>query len=261
VAIPAIAGLVAWVMPVRQTTPFHRFWLFVAGVALSGLIYLQQWETRVAHSQEMAKLATKEDIANSAADIVKEFQKSQTQEVSRSPGVPPTMPKSSQKNEQASKGTHENPDKVQNDTNSFSKGIQELKSLIVGQHWGLNADQLVVLSQRMLPFAATVNTWQGGDDMVTAILGNQDSMKFAFNLVMALRSAGWNLPGSGFSQAIFTGYPTGFIIQIHSREDATMPIVKQLVATMQQDNIQVHGEIADKVPPGQCRMIVGAKPE
>ena len=63
VAIPAIAGFVAWIIPVKQTTSFHRFWLFVGGVIFSSLVYLQQWETGITHAKEIAKLATKEDLA------------------------------------------------------------------------------------------------------------------------------------------------------------------------------------------------------
>jgi hypothetical protein len=258
VAIPALAGLVAWVIPVKQATRFHRVWLFVGGVVLSGLIWLQQWETGVSHAREMAKLATKEDIAKlpSAADIVKEFQKSQTKELSRSPGVPPVLPK-------LRPPIHDNRETnaVKDNSDSVNKGIQELKSLIVGQRWGLSAEQLVVLSRMMAPYASVFNSWQGGGDLITAILGNQDSTRFALNLVASLRSAGWNLPGSGFSQAIFTGNPVGLIVQIHSRDDANMPALNQLLAIVQEDKIQFHGEIADTVLAGQFRIIIGARPE
>jgi hypothetical protein len=62
VAIPTILGFAAWVIPVKQTTAFHRWWLFAGGLAFSGLIGLQQWKTTTAHAKEIAGLATKDDI-------------------------------------------------------------------------------------------------------------------------------------------------------------------------------------------------------
>ena len=79
VAIPAVAGLVAWVIPIKQTTTSNRAWLFIGGLLLSGLIYLQQWATRAAHAKEVAGLATKEDIAKlpTAVDFAREYAKLQ----------------------------------------------------------------------------------------------------------------------------------------------------------------------------------------
>jgi hypothetical protein len=53
----------------------------------------------------------------------------------------------------------------------------------------------------------------------------------------------------------------GFIVQIHSLEDAGIPALNQLLATVKEDGIQCHGEIAATVPAGQFRIVVGAKPE
>jgi hypothetical protein len=57
----------------------HRVWLFVGGLVLSGLIYLQQWEMRVAHARDVGGLATKEDIAKLpiAVDFAREYAKLQ----------------------------------------------------------------------------------------------------------------------------------------------------------------------------------------
>ena len=63
VTIPTIIGFVAWVIPVKETRTQHKWMLFVGGLVFSGLIYLQQYVTRVAHSEELANLPTKGDIA------------------------------------------------------------------------------------------------------------------------------------------------------------------------------------------------------
>ncbi|HEX7401947.1 MAG TPA: hypothetical protein VF369_07190, partial [candidate division Zixibacteria bacterium] len=87
---------------------------------------------------------------------------------------------------------------------NVERGISELKSLIAGQTWGLNAEQLISLSRRMSSFAKP----EDRGDLITCVLGDSDSTKFAVNLVGAFRTAGWQLPGSGFNQTIFSGNPT-----------------------------------------------------
>jgi len=90
-------------------------------------------------------------------------------------------------------------------------GLNDLKKLIVGQRWGLNESALVSLSRRMEPFA----TERDRGDLITCILGDADGSRFAQTLVAAFRAAGWNLPGSGFNQAVYSGTPEGFIIKLH----------------------------------------------
>jgi len=74
----------------------------------------------------------------------------------------------------------------------IAKGIDDIKRLLGSQNWGLSADQLVTLSRRMAAFASLVNGWSGssGGDLITSILGNPDSNRFATSLIAALRSAG-----------------------------------------------------------------------
>jgi hypothetical protein len=38
IGTPTIAGLLAWAMPVKETTNRHRWWLLIGGVLLSILI-------------------------------------------------------------------------------------------------------------------------------------------------------------------------------------------------------------------------------
>ena len=120
VAIPTIAGLAAWVIPVKETTVQHKWILFVGGLAFSGLILFQQHLTRQAHALELAKLATKDDIAGLPTKIAKEIIKitpAQTKEVKEVSGV-----RSSPKTEQSSR-PNQNPDNI-------AKGIEELKQLV-----------------------------------------------------------------------------------------------------------------------------------
>jgi len=63
VAIPALAGLASWFIPVKESTKLHKTILSIGCVAFSGLIYLQQDKTRAAHSRELSNLVTKNDVS------------------------------------------------------------------------------------------------------------------------------------------------------------------------------------------------------
>jgi hypothetical protein len=246
----AVLGVLAILLTIKQSNE----------TAESNAALQRNIKSLRAEIQEDSKYITK---LPSAADVVREFKNSEITELSRSQGIPPPASVAGRGTGLTTKTTVKKTlIPAQGDTaDKVSKGIEELKSLIVGQRWGLTADQMVVLSQRMAPYATTFNAWRGGGDLITAILGNPDSTRFAFSLVAALRTAGWNLPGSGFSQGVFSGNPVGFIVQIHSLEDAGIPALNQLLATVKEDGIQCHGEIAATVPAGQFRIVVGAKPE
>lgn len=267
VAIPALAGLVAWVMPVKQTTRFHRAWLFAGGLILSGLIYFQQWETGAAHAREMARLATKDDIAKlpTIQQIGMEFTRltatemkprviSKAAPATRAAMAPAGSVPPSNREEPTTGGVP---------SEEIVKGIADIKRLLGSQQWGLTAEQLVMLSRRMAPFATQVNSWVGspGEDLITSVLGNPDSNRFATSLIAALRSSGWNLPGSGMSLATFTGNPRGVIFILHSRDDADLPVLNQFAATLKEGGISYHGELRDDVPAGQFRLIIGSKPD
>ena len=59
VALPTIAGIAGWLMPVTERKPKHRYWVAIVGVALSVLIYLQQDRARTTHAKESTDLADK----------------------------------------------------------------------------------------------------------------------------------------------------------------------------------------------------------
>lgn len=58
VAIPVAAGLMAWFLPVRETTRRHKLILSVGCILLGGLVFVQQYRTRKAHSIEIKNLPT-----------------------------------------------------------------------------------------------------------------------------------------------------------------------------------------------------------
>jgi hypothetical protein len=221
------------------------------------LILLQQWETGVTHAKEIAKLATKDDIAKlpTVQQIGLEFQRLSAEQTppmktTRTSTVPQATP------EKAKTDIHANVPSEQ-----LAKGIDDIKRMLGSQQWGLSADELVALSRRMAPFASVVNGWStSGGDLITSILGNPDSNKLATSLIAALRSAGWNLPGAGMSQGLFSGNPQGVIFVLHSRDDAALPVLNQFAEVLKEGGVAYHGELRDDVPSGQFRIIVGAKP-
>jgi hypothetical protein len=247
VAIPAVVGFIAWVIPMKETRAKHKWMLFVGGVAFSGLLYLQQYLTRRAHAVEISNLATKSDIAKlpTAQDIVKELRKASTEEVTKEPGVPVKSKAKAKPATQENQGTGAD----------VSKQLNDIKSMLSQQHWGLNAEQLVALSRRMAPFAQLKER----GDLITCVLGDPDSTRFATSLVAAFRSAGWNLPGSGFSQAVFSGNVEGIVIQVHSREDKALGLL-EFVTTLREAGINPIGELNPNIPVGEFQIIVGRKP-
>jgi uncharacterized protein (TIGR03437 family) len=73
VAIPAGLGLAAWFYPITAAAQKHKLWLLTSCIALSALIYYQQYRSRSAQETQISKLATKTDIDKLATitDIAK----------------------------------------------------------------------------------------------------------------------------------------------------------------------------------------------
>lgn len=251
VSIPTIAGLAAWFIPVKEATAKHKWVLFVGGLALSALIAFQQHRTRKVHDREMGEL--RGDIARIPSAVASEMLKMNpktTQAQQQTPTLPSANNHSANSNKNASVQQSTPPSQP-----DVSKGIEEIKSLIVGQKWGLNAEQLTVLTRRMIPYASS----RERGDLITGVLGDSDSTKFAMNLVAAFRAAGWNIPGSGFNQAIFTGNPTGIIFKLHSRTSNPQGL-QEIIATLREAGIEPTGEIDANVPEADFQIVVGRKP-
>jgi len=122
--------------------------------------------------------------------------------------------------------------------------------------WNLSADQLVLLSRRVAPFATKLER----GDLITCVLGDRDSTRFAESLVAAFRAAGWVLGGSGYNQAVYSGLPTGIVVKLHSKESAP-PALGEFVATLREAGIEPSGLIDASVPENEFQIIVGARPD
>jgi hypothetical protein len=99
-----------------------------------------------------------------------------------------------------------------------------------------------------------------GANLITCILGDPESTTLALDLVDVFRRAGWNLPGSGFSQAIYSGLPRGVIVKIHSQQEAELPQIARLVEALYRLGLERSGEIDPNVGSGEFRIIIGARP-
>jgi hypothetical protein len=250
VAVPTIIGIAVGVFPVKSTTLWHRVIFIMGGALLSGLIWLDQSENRKAHSAEMANLATKGDIAKLPDAIVLRLSKQDTKEVREEA---PLTPAASPPRQDRAKETA--PNTVPESPSDIDRRLDELKHLITGQRWGLSGEQLAALSRSMAAYAPN----REAPELITCVLGDPDSARFATNLVEAFRYAGWKLPGSGFSQAVFMGPVAGIVIKLHSREDQP-PGLLEFVRSMRGAGIEPVGEIDEKVPIGDFRIIVGNRP-
>jgi len=138
----------------------------------------------------------------------------------------------------------------------ISRGLADLRSLLIGQRWGLTAEQLITLSKRLSLYAMP----KARGDLITCVLGDPDSTKFALSLVSAFRSAGWNLPGSGYNQAVFSGNPIGVIVKLNSRESKPAGL-SEFVATLKESGIEPTGEVDSGVPSDEFQIILGRRPE
>lgn len=136
-------------------------------------------------------------------------------------------------------------------------GIQAGRDVIINPYrfWGLNDAQLELLRKRMAPFARP----EDRSDLITCVLSDPESAKFAVSLVNTFRAAGWNLTGSGFYQAIFAGHVEGIIVKLHSRE-ANPSGLTEFLSTIRQAGIEPFGEVDNNIPPERFQIIVGSKP-
>ena len=206
--LPAIAGLVAWVSPVKEPTKKHKRLVAVGCVAFSIVLFFQQQFSRKEHEREFKNLPTKTDIAKlpSASDIVKEFKNS----------VP---------------------------------GIRE-KSI-----WGLTDAQLAKLTER----ESIYSSFSSGQNLINAVMGDPDSIKFADKLAEAFRAAHWT-GVDGYSQGVFTKPVQGIFLQVRDQNDKP-PGFFELIQTLREAGIAPKGEIDPNIPKDEFRITVGSRPD
>jgi len=144
---------------------------------------------------------------------------------------------------------------LQGRLNSIDQTGQKILKGFINSQWGLNANQLDLLSRVMSKFIMP----EEKEDFITCVMGDPDSTKFAINLVKAFRDAGWQLSGNGFGRANFNKTVTGVIIKFHS-EESNPPGLNEFVAILRQANIEPIGELDNKIPNDRFRIIIGRKP-
>jgi len=119
--------------------------------------------------------------------------------------------------------------------------------------WGMNDERLQLLAHRMKVFASKDER----GDLITAVMGDPDSMRFSSKLAGAFKKAGWKV--DGFGQAVFTNFISGVIIKLHSKESEPAGLYT-LLALLRQSGIEPVGEIDQQVPEDHFRIIVGSRP-
>ena len=120
---------------------------------------------------------------------------------------------------------------------------------------GLPQGQLVVLSERLAKHA----TDEVKRVLITCVLGDPESAKFASDLVLAFRNAGWSLPGTGLAQAVFASPISGIRVQLAAK-DANPPGLSDLVVTLREAGIEPVGEVMSSVNPNEFKILVGSRP-
>ena len=228
----------------------------ICGVLACILIGVQTYRNSMAQSSLQSKLEsigintskTNKAIRGlpTASDIARELVKI----------IPNQIQKATQASEQSQRPSSAEAGhlKASRSPANMEKGIEELKSLIVGQRWGLNAEQLELLSRREVPYASSSTT------LIDSVLGDAESTQFAASLAAAFRAAHWDLPGAGFRQTVFRGPLEGVVIQVHA-QDANPPGLAECVTSLREANIQPAWEVDAAIPESQFQIIVGSKPQ
>jgi hypothetical protein len=134
--------------------------------------------------------------------------------------------------------------------------IDQLNGMVAANKpWGMTPDQLASLSRAMSAFSSP----EDRGDFITAAMNDPDSQRFANQLVGVFRAAGWNLPGSGMSMALFSGPVDGVHIVISSKE-AKPPGLGPFVQSLRAAGIEPVGEIDPEENPSRFRIIIGSRP-
>lgn len=239
-----LAGLGVYVSLIPPPAAKHK-WYIVAFIAigLAGIMAngTQTYRNTTAQNSLQKQLDSIAGNTEKIADAITKFRPSTDVETKQ-----PAPPQEAQKTEETAKS-------LQN----IEHGISELQKHIGPQTWGLSAEQLVLLTRRMGPYA---HPEEDRGDFITCALGDPDSTQFAANLVGAFRAAGWNLPGSGFNQAIFFSNPVGLFVKVHS-ETSQPPGLSEFVTTLREAGIEPQGIVEASVPEDRFQVVIGHKPQ
>ena|SRR5438094_420485 len=127
-------------------------------------------------------------------------------------------------------------------------------SLTVNHERRLSDEQRDLLVTLLMPFAGT-----DGSHLIDSMFGNVESTRFAMDFVDVFRRAGWNLPGNGFSQSLYTQTHFGLKIGVHSPADRP-PALSALLDGLALIGIESQGYVHPDVTPGEFRIIVCHRP-
>lgn len=122
--------------------------------------------------------------------------------------------------------------------------------------WGMSADNLTKLTGRMRAYASS----RDRGDLITSVMGDPESLRFGSALVTSFRNAGWNLSGSGLSQAMYSGPVEGVILLLKSK-DSKPAGLDAFVATLREAGIEPTGELQPDMPDSDFRIVVGSRPQ
>jgi proteasome accessory factor A len=89
------------------------------------------------------------------------------------------------------------------------------------QPWTLNSAQRHAVSAAVRPYS---HLWDGQFDVIVCNIDDAESIRMAEAFVAAFRDGGWNLPHSGFGQAVTVPTPVGVSVTLpRAFEPAQMP--------------------------------------
>jgi hypothetical protein len=129
-------------------------------------------------------------------------------------------------------------------------------SSIGSKPWGLTDEQLAKLTERVAVYAP----FSAESDLITAVMGDPSSIKFAHRLAIAFRLAHWKgVENDGFGQAVFNGPIEGVIVQIRDKDDRP-PGLKEFAVTLREFGIEPFGQIVPTLPRDTFHIVVGSRP-
>lgn len=123
--------------------------------------------------------------------------------------------------------------------------------------WGLTDEQLAKLTERISIYAA-FSPEKG--DLITAVMGDTDSMRFGSRLAIAFTNAHWKgFKGGDISQAMYSQPFEGVVFHIRDKGDRP-PGLEEIIQTFKEAGIPVSGYIDPQAPKDEFRINNGLRP-
>jgi hypothetical protein len=136
-------------------------------------------------------------------------------------------------------------------------GLSHDESQRVDAHpWWLTPDQISGLAKRMKQFAGIEKS---GSAVVGAMFWDSETTTLAYNIVDALRAAGWDVPEKGLWHHRYVRHEPGLYLITHSQRDAPR-VTSELVSAFQEFGLALIRSTDEKIPEGEFRILVAARP-